>query len=164
MVPRQIINFIKSASEIATAMIIGAVMLTACDDQPKEQAEQPRESRPQAYSPTDEWIAETVSELLGEGRAEARAAAGLYAQGLWPSWGVRGITSLTVAGNFYLVGVDITSGGEHRTLNLVVRLYFTEGGDSYWKAEPLTEELAAVLSGYQIGRLRRAEQDRDEQE
>ena len=101
---------------------------------------------------------EMTAEAEGGGNAEERAAvrkaATDYMQAKLPGWKVVGVSMFAYTGNLFLVGVDAKSASEERTYNLVARLFVSPEGQTYWKAEPFTSNLAAALSGHTLLRYR----------
>ena len=101
---------------------------------------------------------EMTAEVDGGGNANERAAvrktATDYMQTKLPVWSVQGVSMFAYTGNLFLVGVDAKSASEQRTYNLVTRLFVSPDGKTYWKAEPFTSDLAAVLSGHTLLRYR----------
>jgi hypothetical protein len=93
----------------------------------------------------DEEIAQDVDDI--DNRIEARKAAADYARTTLPSFEVRGVAAVAYTGNLYIVSVDLTWDKEHKTVTVVSRLFITESGETYWKAEPLTPEIGHALSG-----------------
>lgn len=104
-------------------------------------------------SPRSSEYSAAFNEDMAEGyadtdnRMEARKAAADYARAAFPSLTVRGVAAVAYTGNLYIVGVDLSSDKEHKTVTVVSRLFITDSGETYWKAEPLTPEIGHALSG-----------------
>lgn len=81
-----------------------------------------------------------------EHRAQVRQAVSEYVKAQMPGGSVRGVSSYACTGNIYFVGVDISSGRQQRTVNLLVRLFMPDDGKSYWKVEPLDSEIGRVFT------------------
>src|SRR5947209_19995299 len=114
---------------------------------------------------TDPKRESALKELIAEERAspeqriEIRQAAIEYIKAQFPQWSVRGVTALSYTGNLYLVGVDLISGQQERTLSLIARLFVNESGVMYWKVEALSSELSQALSGYTLLKYRKLQKD-----
>ena len=67
-------------------------------------------------------------------RTEARQTAIAFVARKLPDWKVKGLSSQIHQDNTVWVAVDIEKGGRSVVLNLAVRKFFPESGDSYWKA------------------------------
>ena len=151
----------------AICIAIAALALAACDEgleQPERQAEadtavlDPMEGTAGQYDSRREWMLEDVA-LLGVGRERAREAARAYAVNAVPGAQVRGMATLAITGNLYLVSVDLAFGGQDQEIDLIARRYFDDEGETYWKAHPLTAELAGAITGYETRALQQKSLD-----
>jgi len=75
-----------------------------------------------------------------------RQAARDFIQDNKPGVKSEGVFTFTLRpGNLYIAGVDTTEGSQHRTIDLLVRLYVKKNGGQYWRAESLGPDRAAAL-------------------
>lgn len=144
---------------IRIALILLA--LAGCDERAAA-PEEPQSSWPETmndlennpagqYDATREWMLEDMS-LLGTGREQAREAARAYVLARDPGARIKGMATLSITGNLFLVGVDT---GKPQGEDLLVRRFFDDSGQSYWKAQPLTETLARAITGHESRALQR---------
>ena len=64
---------------------------------------------------------------------------------------VEGISVTEINGNLVMAGIDVSIQGKNRTVTLIARRFYrVDKRPPYWKAEPLTPELARVLAGYSL--------------
>lgn len=127
--------------------ILPFALLFACGGAQKE-PRSPQTKERQTRADTEWW-----TDLIGdqeENRPAVRQAAAEFVQKAIPGCKVLGIASLPYSGTTYVVGVDVNSGDKRYTVNLIVRMFVQPGEPkTYWRAEPLSPELAqALLSGY----------------
>lgn len=126
--------------------ILPLALLIACVGAQKQP---PPAQAKESQSRTDtEW----ETELMGdqeENRPAVRQAAADFVQKRIPECKILGIASLPYSGTTYVAGVDVNSGEKRYTVNLIVRMFVQQGEPKiYWRAEPLSPELAqAILSG-----------------
>lgn len=69
-------------------------------------------------------------------RAEAREKAIEYAQQNFPGWKVKGIITRPTFDKHFQVTLDLEKGSQSKTVQLILRRFFSETGEPYWKAEP----------------------------
>ncbi|MGI9107067.1 MAG: hypothetical protein ACR2G4_12560 [Pyrinomonadaceae bacterium] len=68
-------------------------------------------------------------------RAEVRENAIEYAQQNFPGWKVKGVITRQTFDKHYQVTLDLEKGSQTKTLQLILRRFFSESGEPYWKAE-----------------------------
>lgn len=78
-------------------------------------------------------------------RAEAREKAIEYAQQTFPGWKVKGIITRQTFDKHYQVTLDLEKGSQTKTVELILRRFFSEQGEPYWKAEPFVAQTASRL-------------------
>ena len=78
-------------------------------------------------------------------RAEAREKAIEYAQQNFPVWKVKGVISRQTFDKHYQVTLDLEKGNQSKTVQLILRRFFSEKGEPYWKAEPFVAQNASRL-------------------
>jgi len=101
-----------------------------------------------------EWIDEIEGEFDDSVRQTVRETAQAYLQTQAPDCQVEGISITSFTGNLFLVAMDASCGSGRKTIQLVGRRFYPPaGGAAYWRAEPLTAELAQALSAYIAKRL-----------
>lgn len=142
---------------------VSILALAACDESPKRSGANSdnanlEQSAPKVYDPEEEGLSEELS-FFDRGRDDAREAARAYVLTTLPGAQVHGMATLSVTGNLYLIGVDLVSGGQGQEIDLIARRYFDDVGGSYWKAQPLTADLARALAGYETRALQQKAQD-----
>lgn len=147
------------------ALLLCVALLCACSRPATESANAASATANPSASPTssprssqysaalDEEIAQDIDDAAN--RVEARRAATDYARATFPSWEVRGVAAVAYTGNLYIVSVELSSGKESKTITLVSRLFITDEGDTYWKADPLTPEMGQALSGLVFQKYRK---------
>lgn len=81
----------------------------------------------------DEDSRRSESERL---RAEAREKAVEYARQQFPGWKVKGVITRQTFDKHYQVTLDLEKAGQSKTVQLILRRFFSEEGEPYWKAEP----------------------------
>lgn len=89
------------------------------------------------FSKEDEYELAEDSELT---RQEARQKALTYAQQNFPGWKVKGIISRRTFDKHYQVTLDLEKGDEAKTVQLLLRRFFPEKGEPYWKVEPFVAQ------------------------
>ncbi|MBN8721848.1 MAG: hypothetical protein J0M03_02875 [Acidobacteria bacterium] len=88
----------------------------------------------------DEWEEETgglLNNFGGDGskRSEIRTTTKEFIKLNYPKWQINGISTLSITGTYYLVGVDLASEKQKKVINLIARLFFSESGQQYWLLE-----------------------------
>lgn len=78
-------------------------------------------------------------------RKAVREAARQFAVTEIPKWTLRGIASQPYESNVFWVDVDLENGQQKWVLSLVVKRFFSETGESYWRAFPINRHLASQL-------------------
>lgn len=76
-------------------------------------------------------------------RQQARQKAIEYANQNFPGWKVKGIISRRTFDEHYQVTLDLEKGTETKTIQLLLRIFFPETGEPYWKVEPLVSQNAS---------------------
>lgn len=150
------------------ATVVFVLLLAGC---PTEEKQTPQEQPDQAFS-------EEIDEITGQfgsARQIIRREAQVYIEKEMPQYNVEGVATTSFTGNLYFVGVDVISGDERKTVNLLARRFYPVSSTSlkigknqadplglfeddpatppYWKVEPLTPELSRALSGYAVKKL-----------
>jgi hypothetical protein len=152
------------------------VFAFACNGRPEEtkapsearEAKQPeKELTSEEKAVQEEMFKEEFEFLSGlEDRMQARQAIKSYIKELFPRSNITGIALLSYGRTLYEAGVDLSSSGQRRTLNLVVRLYVADSGESYWRVEPMSPDVAQSLSSYSFQKYKakyKAEKSRNEE-
>jgi hypothetical protein len=85
------------------------------------------------FSKEDEY---ELSEDPESARQEARQKAIEYAQQNFAGWKVKGIISRQTFDKHYQVTLDLENGSQTKTVQLLLRRFFPENGEPYWKVEP----------------------------
>lgn len=85
----------------------------------------------------DEESRRSESERL---RAEVREKAIEYAQQNFSGWKVKGIITRQTFDKHYQVTLDLEKGSQSKTVQLILRRFFSENGEPYWKAEPFVAQ------------------------
>ncbi len=101
-----------------------------------------------------------------EDRMQARQAIKSYIKELFPRSNITGIALLSYAGTLYEAGVDLSSGGQRHTVNLIVRLFVADSGKSYWHVEPMSPDVTQSLSTYSLRKYKakyKAEKSKNEE-
>lgn len=144
-----------------TILLLGGFLSYGCKKDTHTQTKLPQEQR----LPNDaEWELDSFGEIGSENRRKVRQAATDYVKSRMPDWKVLGISSFAYTGSLYVVGIDVSSGDKRQTVNAVVRLFVQQDGATYWKADPLSQELAqALLSGYGRRKNRDLEKEMEQQ-
>ena len=116
-------------------------------------------SRPDPYSEALSRLAEEADQSPS-GAAGAREAAIETARATVPDCVIHGTASTRFGRAVYLVAVDVSVvassapaiqmphppvESSRRTLNMIVRQFTSQAGGTYWKAEPLTPDLAQLV-------------------
>ncbi|MFY9221257.1 MAG: hypothetical protein WAQ98_01230 [Blastocatellia bacterium] len=86
----------------------------------------------------DEWSEETGGLFnFGDGskRSEIRTTTKEFIKINYPKWQINGISTLSITGTYYLVGVDLASEKQKKVINLIARMFFSESGQQYWLLE-----------------------------
>jgi YD repeat-containing protein len=94
---------------------------------------------PTPKSPLETALEDEIDGDTGEtaeGRMQIRRAVMDYVAAHYPESKVAGISTLKYDDNSYLVCVDIPNGEQQHIERLVVKLYISDEGESYWKAGP----------------------------
>lgn len=73
-------------------------------------------------------------------RQQARQKAIEYANQNFAGWRVKGIISRKTFDEHYQVTLDLEKGTETKTVQLLLRLFFPETGEPYWKVEPFISQ------------------------
>lgn len=89
------------------------------------------------FSKEDEYELSEDSEVT---RQEARQKAIEYAQQNFPDWNVKGIISRRTFDKQYQVTLDLEKGDQAKTVQLLLRRFFPEKGEPYWKVEPFVAQ------------------------
>lgn len=150
-----------------TAWLLATVLCAgSCAPRPAESVKvtsvtpTPTPDSPQRRAALDEGITQDFDDP--DHRLAARDAAAAYVRKHFPTWDVKGVSALAYTGNCYITGVDVSASTERKTVTLVVRLFVTDRGDTYWKAEPLTPELSHALAGSVWQRFQKLKKDHEE--
>lgn len=144
-----------------TILLLAGFLSYGCNKETHTQRKLPQEQR----LPNDtEWELDFFGEIGSENRNKVRQAATDYVKNRMPDWKVLGISSFAYSGSLYVVGVEISFGDKRQTVNAIVRLFVQHDGATYWKADPLSQDLAqALLSGYGRKKNRELEKELEEQ-
>jgi hypothetical protein len=86
---------------------------------------------------------EELSEEPGVIRQQARQEAIKYADENFPGWRVKGIISRQTFDKHYQVTLDLQDGDKNKTIELLLRRFFSERGQPYWKVELFTSQAAS---------------------
>ncbi|HBB95591.1 MAG TPA: hypothetical protein DC054_09380 [Blastocatellia bacterium] len=78
-------------------------------------------------------------------RGPAREAASQFVKTELPQWTLKGISTEPYESNVFWVDVDIENGPRTRVLSLIVKRFYPENGEPYWKAFPLDKSHASQL-------------------
>jgi hypothetical protein len=78
-------------------------------------------------------------------RAEVRETVTDTVKAKLPSWTIKGIATEPYQHNVFWVAVDIEKAGKSVVINLVVKRFFPESGNAYWKAILANESLKQQL-------------------
>jgi hypothetical protein len=127
----------------------------------------PLPEQKQVQTTDAEWETELDGETLGgENRPQVRQAAVDYVRAAMPDWKVLGISLFPYSGTLYIVGIDLQFGEKRQTVNILVRFFLRpDGKTSYWKADPLSPQLAqALLSGYERRKYEDVEKELEERD
>jgi hypothetical protein len=89
------------------------------------------------FSKEDEYELSEDPEVT---RKEARQKAIEYAQQNFPGWNVKGIISRSTFDKHYQVILDLEKGNQNKTVQLLLRRFFPEKGEPYWKVEPFVAQ------------------------
>jgi hypothetical protein len=73
-------------------------------------------------------------------RQEARQKAIEYAQQKFPGWHVKGIITRRTFDRHYQITFDLEKGNQTKTVQLLLRRFFPEKGEPYWKVEPFVAQ------------------------
>src|SRR6267142_34385 len=73
-------------------------------------------------------------------RQEARQKAIEYAQQNFAGWHVKGMISRQTFDKHYQVTLDLENGSQTKTVQLLLRRFFPEKGEPYWKVEPFVSQ------------------------
>jgi hypothetical protein len=73
-------------------------------------------------------------------RQEARQKAIEYAQQNFPGWHVKGIISRRTFDKHYQITLDLEKGSQTKTVQLLLRRFFPEKDEPYWKVEPFVSQ------------------------
>lgn len=152
---------------IAIALFAAVPLVAGCEGIPNVGPTSQEETEPEVeqggaarYGGLEEWVERDFEKLAGATLADVRLAAKVFVQEHLPWWNVKGLAATGITASMYLVGIDIDANGQRQTLNLIVRLFVDDDGNSYWRAETLTAELGQILAGgYALQRQRRVQTD-----
>jgi predicted Zn-dependent protease len=116
--------------------------------------------KPSPSPPTPSQVsAEEEKELQEEedsnNRLEAREAVAEYVKSNLPKHKIKGVSLLSYTGNLYIANVDLSEGEKHQTVSLIVRMYIKENGETYWKADKLSEDDKRLLISRKAYELKR---------
>jgi len=89
------------------------------------------------FSKEDEYELSQDPELI---RQEARQKAIEYAQHNFADWHVKGIISRQTFDRHYQVTLDLEKGSQTKTVQLLLRRFFPQNGEPYWKVEPFVSQ------------------------
>lgn len=103
----------------------------------------PSPPTPQQLSAEEEK--EAQEEEDSDNRIKAREAVVEYVKNNLPKQKIEGVSLLSYAGNLYVASVDLSENEKHRTISLIVRMYVKENGETYWKADKLSEDDKRLL-------------------
>jgi hypothetical protein len=78
-------------------------------------------------------------------RAEVRQTVSETVKAKLPSWTIKGLAIEPYQNNVFWVAADIEKGDKSVVINLVVRKFFPESGNAYWKAILENESLRQQL-------------------
>lgn len=78
-----------------------------------------------------------------ETRQQARQKAVEYVRQNFPGWNIKGVISRRTFDENYQVTLDLEKGKQTKTVQLLLRLFFPENGEPYWKAEPFVAQNAS---------------------
>jgi len=78
-------------------------------------------------------------------RAEVRQTVSETVKAKLPSWTIKGLAIEPYQNNVFWVAADIEKGDKNVVINLVVRKFFPESGNAYWKAILENESLRQQL-------------------
>jgi hypothetical protein len=73
-------------------------------------------------------------------RQEARQKSIEYAHQNFSGWNVKGIISRRTFDKHYQVTLDLEKGDQTKTIQLLLRHFFPEKGEPYWKVEPFVAQ------------------------
>jgi hypothetical protein len=88
---------------------------------------------------------DTQDDEDSDNRIAAREAVTEYVKTNLPKLKIEGISLLSYTGNLYIASVDLSDKEKHQTVSLIVRMYVKESGDTYWKADKLSEDDKRLL-------------------
>lgn len=80
---------------------------------------------------------DTLAFELEYRRPEARQKAIDYVQQNFPDWHIKGIVSRLTFDKHYEITLDLEKDDQTRTVQLLLRLFFPERGEPYWRVEPV---------------------------
>ena len=89
-----------------------------------------------------------------ETRQQARQRAIEYARQNFPDWRVKGVISRRTFDEHYQVTLDLEKGKQTKTVQLLLRLFFPENGEPYWKVEPLVAQSVSPRKYQELAYLR----------
>jgi len=75
-----------------------------------------------------------------ETRQQARQKAVEYVRQNFPGWTVKGVISRRTFDEHYQVTLDLEKNKQTKTVQLLLRLFFPENGEPYWKVEPFVSQ------------------------
>jgi hypothetical protein len=89
------------------------------------------------FSKEDEY---SILEDSEDSRQAARQKAIEYVHQNFPGWYVKGIISRQTFDKHYQVTLDLEKGDQNKTVQLLLRRFFPEKGEPYWKVEPFVAQ------------------------
>lgn len=89
-----------------------------------------------------------------ETRQQARQKALEYIQQNFSGWRVKGVISRRTFDEHYQVTLDLEKGKQTKTVQLLLRLFFPENGEPYWKVEPFVAQSVSPRKYQELAYLR----------
>jgi predicted Zn-dependent protease len=93
-----------------------------------------------------------------DNRIEVRKAVVEYVKSNLSNQKIEGVSLLSYTGNLYIASVDLSEKEKRQTISLIVRMYVKENGETYWKADKLSEDDKRLLISRKAYRLNGTEQ------
>lgn len=123
-------------------VFIGVLAVVACGDSPQKDAKvTPKPDSPTTHVANTEKAFQLDSDVGLELQAQARSAATDFIKGKLPTAIVKGEWSQRYKNNVFWVDVDVEVSGKRAVVPLVLRKFFPEAGEPYWRAVLLSTDL-----------------------
>jgi len=88
-------------------------------------------------------------------RSPVRDAATQFVKTELPTWTLKGISTEAYESNTFWADVDIESGKRNRILSLIVKRFYPDNGDPYWKAFPVSDSRASRIHAAHDAEIKR---------